>query len=158
LAYWPYHGGEKVRRILLLVIAITLVGALALVGTVDAKKKHKAPPFKTGPYPGSSTSHPPGKPSTTDLLTVHIVKSQGKFHLNVPFLISANCSGQAVNKQLRFVGLAVDKKKGTFSGKSILQFPGGTLTGKAKGKNVTATWKYKHANCTSSGTLVANHA
>ena len=146
------------RRILLLVMAVTLVGALTLAGTVDAKKKHKAATIKTGPYPGSATSNPPGLPSSTAQLTAQISKSHGKVDLSVSYQISVSCSGHANDTEESFGGLVVNKKNGKFSGKTLKAFPGGTVTGKVKGKSITATWKYKHSNCTSSGTLTAKHA
>jgi hypothetical protein len=141
------------RRNALPIIVVSV--ALLLAATVaEAAKSPARAPFKTGQYTGKVSSKLSGT-TVKDALTMSLTKSGKKYLLRTGYVARATCGGSARSQTLLFKTMTVGKRTGKFSGKTIDQFPGGKIRGRAKGKKITGSWSYSNGSCRGSGTLSA---
>ncbi len=129
--------------------------ALLLAATVaEAAKSPARAPFKTGQYSGKVSSKVSGK-TVKDPLALSLTKSGKRYVLRTGYQARATCGGSARAQTLLFKPMTVGKRTGAFSGRTIPQFPGGKIKGKAKGSKITGTWSYSNGSCKGSGTFSA---
>jgi hypothetical protein len=143
-------------------LVLALVTVLALTVGASALAKPKKPPFKTGQYTGTVTSAISGKEPASHTVRLTISKIGKRYKVQLTsFIVKVTCDGKLRSQGLLFGVIYVSKKTGQFSGKTVRGHSPGTatVTGKASGKQITATWNYSVPNgsCWGNGNVDATH-
>jgi hypothetical protein len=142
-------------------VGLAFVAILALMVAASAVAKPKKPPFKTGQYSGTVTSAISGKEPASHTVRLTISKIGKRYKLQTSFIVKVTCDGKLRTQGLLFGVIYVSKKTGKFSGKTVRGHSPGTatVTGQAKGKQITATWNYSvpDGSCWGNGNVDATH-
>jgi hypothetical protein len=142
-------------------LGLAFVAIFALMIGASAVAKPKKPPFKTGQYSGTVTSAISGKEPASHTVRLTISKIGKRYKLQTSFIVKVTCDGKLRTQGLLFGAIYVSKKTGKFSGKTVRGHSPGTatVTGQAKGKQITATWNYSvpDGSCWGNGNVDATH-
>jgi hypothetical protein len=142
-------------------VILALVTILALMVGAPAVAKPKKPPFKTGQYSGTVTSAISGKEPASHTVRLTISKIGKRYKLETSFIVKVTCDNKLRTRGLLFGVIYVSKSTGSFSGKTVRGHSPGTATvsGKASGKKITATWNYSvpDGSCWGNGNVAATH-
>jgi hypothetical protein len=143
-------------------VVLALVATLALTVGATAVAKPKKPPFKTGQYTGTVTSAISGKEPASHTVRLTISKIGKRYKVQLTsFIVKVTCDNKPRTQGLLFGVIYVSKKTGKFSGKTVRGHSPGTatVTGQAKGKQITATWNYSvpDGSCWGNGNVDASH-
>jgi hypothetical protein len=143
-------------------VVLALVAMLALSVGATAVAKSKKPPFKSGQYTGTVTSAISGKEPASHTVRATITKVGKRYKLQLTsFVVKVTCDNKPRSRGLVFRVIHVNKSNGEFSGKTVRGHSPGTatVTGQAKGKQITATWNYSvpDGTCWGNGNVAATH-
>jgi hypothetical protein len=142
-------------------VVLALVATLALTAGATAVAKPKKPPFKTGQYTGTVTSAISGKEPASHTVRLTISKIGKRYKIDTSFTVKVTCNNKPRTQGLLFRPIHVSKSTGKFSGKTVRGHSPGTatVTGQAKGKQITATWNYSvpDGSCWGNGNVDAKH-
>jgi len=143
-------------------VASVLAAGVALgVATEAGLAKSSPPPFKTGAYQGTVTSNISGREPGSRPAEVTIRKVGKGYRLRASLSVRVTCGDKPYRRELSFRGIRVDKPSGLFSGRTSRRQRAwtGTVSGQAKGRQITATWNYAvpDGSCWGNGNLDASH-
>ncbi|NDU79147.1 hypothetical protein GWI34_42190, partial [Actinomadura sp. DSM 109109] len=117
--------------------------------------------FKTGQYVGTVTSAISGKEPASHTVRLTISKIGKRYKLQTSLIVKVTCDNKTRSQGLPFNAIYVNKLSGQFSGKSARGHSPGraTVSGKASGKKINATWNYSvpDGSCWGNGNVEATH-